>query len=175
MSRQPTGRAVRRGLRLPVVARGGNLPDVSTVDLRVRTPVKAPPELVWRRVTDWERQGDWMLATKVRLTGGNGQSIGTSLTAFTGVGPIGFTDTMEISDWQPPYRCQVRHTGRVVRGTGEFSVASRDGGAVVAWGEELELPFGRLGRWGWRLVRPLFAAGIRLSLRRLARLCESQT
>jgi hypothetical protein len=33
-------------------------------------------------------------------------------------GPAGFTDTMKITEWDPPRRCVVRHTGRAVRGTG---------------------------------------------------------
>ena len=35
-------------------------------DLVERIDVDAPPERVWAALTDWERQGEWMLATDVR-------------------------------------------------------------------------------------------------------------
>ena len=38
-------------------------------DLVERIDVDAPPERVWALLTDWERQGDWMLATDVRTVG----------------------------------------------------------------------------------------------------------
>jgi hypothetical protein len=60
-----------------------------------------------------------------------------------------------------------------VRGEGEFAVTPKaGGGAVVHWSERLELPFGALGQAGWPVLKPVFAAGVRWSLRRLARFCE---
>ena len=35
-------------------------------DLVERIDVDAPPERVWALLTDWERQGEWMLLTDVR-------------------------------------------------------------------------------------------------------------
>ncbi|MGH3714741.1 MAG: SRPBCC family protein [Micromonosporaceae bacterium] len=140
-------------------------------ELTVRQPVAAPPETVWRMLTDWERQGEWMLGTAVRVTRGDGRTVGSRLAAFTGAGPIGFTDAMEITVWEPPYRCKVLHTGRLVRGTGWFEVRPGGAAATIVWGERLELPFGVVGGWGWRVLRPAFRAGVQLSLKRLARLC----
>jgi len=110
-----------------------------------------------------------VLGTTVRATEQGGVGVGGGLEAFTGVGRIGFLDTMVITAWQPPYRCEVLHTGRVVRGTGVFAVeVLPGGGSRFTWEETLELPLGILGRLGWPLVRPLFAAGLRASLRRFA-------
>jgi uncharacterized protein YndB with AHSA1/START domain len=131
--------------------------------------VVAPAQVVWAALTDWPRQGDWMLGTDVRVTEGDGASVGSRLAAFTGAGPLGFTDTMEITAWDPPRRCEVTHTGKVVRGSGVFEVRPRgDEHATLVWTEYLDLPLGALGRAGWGLVRPAFAAGVRLSLRRFA-------
>lgn len=146
---------------------------MSLVELTVRTPVEAPAASVWRVLTDWERQGDWMVGTTVRLASGDGRSVGAKLAARTGIGPFGFTDTMKITVWDPPRRCEVLHTGRLVRGAGVFDVEPRGAAATVVWTERLQLPFGVFGRWGWPLVRPAFRAGLKLSLSRLARLCES--
>ena len=46
------------------------------------------------------------------------------LRAVTAIGPVGFTDTMEIVEWDPPHRCVVRHTGRVVRGEAEHEASA---------------------------------------------------
>jgi hypothetical protein len=40
----------------------------------------------------------------------------------------------------------------------------------MTWAEELDLPWGVVGRLGWPLVAPLAKAGLQASLRRLARL-----
>jgi hypothetical protein len=107
------------------------------------------------------------------VTGGDGASVDSELAAFTGVGPLGFTDTMRITAWEPPVRCAVLHTGAVVRGTGEFLVrpVSSDTSELV-WIERLDLPLGVVGRAGWPLVRPAFTWGVRRSLAKFARFAE---
>jgi uncharacterized protein YndB with AHSA1/START domain len=132
--------------------------------------VDAPVEVVWRAVTDWEGQSEWMLGTRVWATEQDGVGVGGGVAAFTGVGRVGFLDTMVITRWEPPNRCDVRHTGRVVRGTGTFEVfALPNGRSRFVWSEELELPLGLLGRVGWPVVRPAFALGVQRSLDKLAR------
>jgi len=140
------------------------------VTLALHVDVDAPAEATWAAVVDWAAQGDWMLGT--RVSGGHG--VGARVEAFTGVGRLGFVDVMEITLWQPPRACHVRHLGRVVRGTGAFEVEPRgDGRSRFVWREDLDLPLGVVGRLGWVLVRPLFAYGVQLSLRRFARLVSA--
>jgi hypothetical protein len=137
--------------------------------LALSVDVDAPADVTWAAAVDWARQGEWMLGTRVTPTAGNGQGVGARLEAFSGIGPIGFLDPMEITLWQPPRACHVKHLGRVVRGTGAFDVEPRgDGRSRFHWSEDLELPWGALGRLGWLLVRPLFALGVAVSLRRFA-------
>ena len=59
----------------------------------------------------------------------------------------------------PPASLHVRHTGRVVRGSGVFEVFALPGGqrSRFVWPERLDLPLGAIGRAGWLLVRPLVA------------------
>lgn len=140
----------------------------STLTLEV--DVAASANTTWAALVDWDQQGQWMLATKVHATEADGVGVGGGLAAFTGIGPVGFLDTMVITHWDPPRRCVVRHTGRVVRGLGIFEVHPRgEHRSLVVWSEELDLPLGALGRWGFRLVRPAFRAGVQYSLRRFAR------
>lgn len=145
-----------------------------TATLVLTAPVAAPAADTWRGAVDWDAQGEWMLGTRVRGTTQGGVGVGGGIEAFTGVGPLGFLDTMVIEEWDPPRRCHVRHTGRVVRGTGTFSVEERGPEAsAFVWREDLDLPLGLLGRLGWPVVKPLFAFGVRLSLRRFARQVEA--
>jgi len=136
--------------------------------------VAAAPQVVWDRLVDWDRQGEWMLLTRVRGTEQGGRGVGGGIEGWTGIGKVGFLDTMTIRVWEPPVRCVVRHTGRLVRGSASFEVVDLGAGrSRFVWSEWLDLPFGALGRWGWPLVRPAMRAGVRTSLRRFARAAEA--
>ncbi len=88
------------------------------------------------------------------------RGVGGRIAARTGVPlpggrRLGVLDRMLITSWDAPRRVDVRHLGRVVRGTGTFEVRPRGGSAsTFVWTESLDLPLGRLGRLGWPLVRP---------------------
>jgi hypothetical protein len=142
-------------------------------ELTETVDVDAPPERVWAALTDWTRQGEWMVLTDVETVGGPATGVGGRLVARTGVPwrrgrHLGVVDTMVITEWDPPRRVVVQHTGRLIRGPGIFELTSRDGRTAFAWTEQLWLPFGPLGQLGWPLVRPFVAAGVRRSLRRFA-------
>lgn len=142
--------------------------------LRFEVPVAARPETVFRAFTDWRGQGEWMLGTAVEPVFGDGREVGGRLEAWSGIGPVGFLDTMVITEWDEPRRVVVEHTGKVVRGLGVMEVEpAADGTSVFIWSEELELPLGALGRIGWPLVRPAFAAGVKSSLKKFAELVEA--
>lgn len=137
--------------------------------LSVSIQVHAPVETVWEATTDWERQSRWMLGTTVRGTANDGRGVGGGIEAWTGIGPVGFLDTMVITAWEPPHRCLVDHTGRVIRGTGAFEVAGNpDGSSTLTWVEDVVLPLGAVGRLGWVLLRPVVRLGVAHSLGKLA-------
>lgn len=145
-------------------------------ELTVTVDVNAPAEVLWRAVTDWPGQGEWMLGTRVEVDGsGDGRHVGARLSAFTGVGPVGILDTMEVVEFDPPRRAVVRKTGRVVRGVGVFEVVELGPRrARFVWTELLDLPLGVLGRAGWPLARPPLRWGLARSLHRLARQVEAR-
>ena len=149
---------------------------MSRVELTVPVDVNVPAQVLWCTVTDWEGQSEWMLGTRVAVTSdGDGRRLGATLSAFSGVGLLGFTDTMEIVEWTPPKRCVVRHLGKVVKGDGVFEVVELGPErSRFLWTELLDLPLGALGRLGWPVVRPAFRAGVEQSLRKMARLCEQE-
>jgi hypothetical protein len=143
----------------------------------VRVDVAAPPRDVWEKLVDWRTHREWMVLTNVEATTQAQDDVGAGIVGVTGVGPLVFRDTMTITGWQPPpadpARCQVAHTGNLVKGAGAFEVESTPDGSRVVWSEWVQPPFGLLGDIGWLAVRPLVAVVLRISLRRLAKLVEN--
>ena len=138
-------------------------------ELCLSVDVDASPADVWAAATDWRNQSAWMLGTVVTPVAGGGQGVGGRITARTAVLGVGFDDPMRITVWDPPRRCLVVHEGRVVRGSGLFEVVDLGNGrSRFVWSEWLELPLGLVGQVGWLLLRPVFALGVQLSLRRFA-------
>jgi carbon monoxide dehydrogenase subunit G len=147
-----------------------------SLEVSARTRVRATPERVWQVAMDWSRQGEWIPATRVH--GGTG--VGAQVAARTAVGPVGFTDTMIITEWDPPRRCVVRHTGRVVRGSGIFEVIPHGELTEFRWTEVVELPLPAALRRGRalqatqflsrRTVGPLTRWSLQYALARFARL-----
>jgi carbon monoxide dehydrogenase subunit G len=148
----------------------------SPLEVIAQVRVRATPEKVWAVAMDWSRQGEWIPATQVR--GGTG--VGARVVARTAVGPVGFTDTMVITEWDPPRRCVVRHTGKVVRGDGIFEVIPHGEFTDFRWTELVELPLPAalqrgsaqqatqfLSRW---TVVPLTRRSLQYALTRFARL-----
>jgi hypothetical protein len=144
-----------------------------TTRVVVEQLIDAAPQAVWDAVTDWSAQSAWMLGTHVTPGRLDGIGVGGEFVAFTGIGKFGFRDPMVITEWQPPRRCVVTHTGAVVRGIGIIEVLEvPGGGSRLMWIEELELPGGVLGRLAWPAARPVAVWGVRHSLRRLSRVLE---
>lgn len=145
----------------------------ATVDVSADVLIAASVTAVWDAVTDWPAQSRWMLGTRVRVTSGTGRRVGDALEAVTGFGRLGVRDPMVLTTWQPPQRCVVRHTGRVVRGDGILEVlpVGADHSRLV-WTERLLLPNSAAANAAWPLTRPVLLAGVRHSLRRFARLVQ---
>jgi L-fucose isomerase-like protein len=82
---------------------------------------------------------------------------------------------MEITAFEPPRQCSVRHIGAIVRGDGIFAVeAVSPARSRMSWIDDVEPPLGALGRTAWRLVgERAFAFGARRSLARFAALVAS--
>jgi hypothetical protein len=114
-----------------------------------------------------------MLGTRVWVAKGSGTAVGDELAAFTGIWRLGFLDTMTITRWDPPYLCEVLHTGRLVRGGGSFEVKVAGDRSELVWVEDLELPWGPVGRVGYALFAPSFRWAVAQSLKRFARWVES--
>ena len=75
-----------------------------TAHLSLDIIVNAPVESVFDAFTQWSRQDEWMMGTRVEVRHGDGRSRYSEIAGWTGIGPIGFWDTMTITRWEPPYR-----------------------------------------------------------------------
>jgi len=150
--------------------------------LALTVEINQPIKVVWKHLVDWRAQSDWMLQTKVwseldqDRTVKNGR--GVLIFAFTGLFPklypklkLGVLDTMEITNWHPPYQCDVLHIGRIIRGTGSFELVSgtkpKKDKTIFYWSEEIIAPPILIA-----ILKPFILLGVRISLRRFARLVE---
>ena len=96
------------------------------VELTLSVEINASQQEVFNKVVDWESQGEWMLGTKVKGTKNNGQGLGGEINAWTGFWKIGFNDPMVITQWVEPKVVDVKHLGKIVKGTGSMIVERID-------------------------------------------------
>jgi hypothetical protein len=80
---------------------------------------------------------------------------------------------MRITAWEPPYRCDVLHLGRVVRGTGSFRVEPTAAGSRFVWHEDVEAPLGAVGDRLLRVGRRVAESALKVALKRFARWVET--
>jgi uncharacterized protein YndB with AHSA1/START domain len=119
--------------------------------VEVRRTVSSPLGAVWDTVTDFGAYGRWIPLTSMR-TDPPPVRLGWGFGGFTGIGPVGFLDSMLVVRWQPPAdgaaRFAVRKTGRVLAGWADVRLTATDaGGTEVVWREEIvprPEPLGRL-------------------------------
>lgn len=142
-----------------------------TVRVDACIELSVDPETAFAAVVDLPSQEKWIIATRLYPIDGDVSipQVGSRMAAFTGFGSIGFLDTMVVTEYDPPWRWITQHEGDFVQGVGIFEITSTATGCRFTWAEELELPFGILGRLGWPLVKPIAHLGLLASLRRMAR------
>lgn len=119
---------------------------MATNQINIRIKIAAPIEKVWAAIADWESQGDWMLQTRVWVTSEIRSGVGTSISALTG--PLvksgfkyGLLDKMVVTNWQPPFLCEVDHVGKVIKGSGTFQLTDNSNDEEVTttfdWSETI--------------------------------------
>ena len=139
-----------------------------TVRVEASIELKVDPDTAVAAVVDLPSQEKWIIATRLYAIEGEVSipQVGSRMAAFTGLVGVGFLDTMVVTEYDPPWRWVTQHEGEFVQGVGIFEVEPSLGGCRFTWGEELELPFGFIGRLGWPLVKPFARFGLQASLRR---------
>ncbi len=147
--------------------------------VRVGASVDVPVDAAtaFAAVVDLPSQERWILLTRLYALEGDVPvpEVGSRFLAFTGVASVGFLDNLVVTEYDPPRRWVARHEGEFVKGAGIMQVEPLGAGSRVTFTEELELPFGILGRLGWPLARPVARLGMAASLRKMARLVAAGT
>ncbi|MCY3559981.1 MAG: SRPBCC family protein [bacterium] len=132
--------------------------------LCIETTIALGRESVWAHLSDIASHAEWMAdAVAIEFLSAQRQGAGTRFACETRVGPLRVTDLMEITEWSPPSRMGVRHSG-AVSGEGRFELqpAGPSGEHTrMTWSETLRLP--------WWLGGPLGAAVALPVLRRIWR------
>ena len=135
--------------------------------------VAAPVARVFAGFLAWERQGEWIPLTTVRMLEGDGGE-GSRIEAVTTVGPAVLRDEMRVDRIDAPYEIRVVHTGAYLRGPGVIRCTPLAGNRTqVVWHEWFQLPAGLAGRVAWPVLWPGSKASLNVALRRFARLVES--
>jgi len=142
-----------------------------TAHVTASVDVRASVDDVFAAMVDLKSQDRWMLGTTLFPVDGDVEVplVGSRIAALTGLGGVGVLDTMTVTVYEPPHLWITAHTGHAFKGTGIFKVDPGSQGARVTWAEELELPFGIVGRLGWKAAEPIVRWGLTVSLKRLAK------
>ena len=135
--------------------------------------VQAPAGKVFAAFTAWERQGEWIPLTRVRIVEGDGGA-GSLIEAVTAIGGIKLLDEMRVEKVDPPYELRVVHYGTLLRGPGVMRCTPLRGDRTqMVWHEWFQLPAGKAGRLAWPVLWPGSKLSLTFALRRFARLVES--
>ena len=110
----------------------------------VRRTIDAPLQQVWDVVSDFASYGRWIPLTTM-VTDPAPIRVGWGFAGRTGLGPVGFLDSMLVTVWEPPHapdlvraRFAIRKTGRVLAGWAQVGAVTRaDGLTDLTWTEEI--------------------------------------
>lgn len=173
MSRPPSG-AGGAGSGGPDHDRGiGDAARPGAGEVTATVIVRAVPAVVFAAFLAWERQGEWIPFTTVRVVDGDGGE-GSSVEAVTRIGPAVLRDQMRVVRVDPPRLIRVVHHGAVLRGPGVLRCTPLAGDRTqVVWHEWFHLPAGTVGAIARPLLWPGSKASLTRALRRFARLVES--
>lgn len=136
--------------------------------VQIERTVPTPVDRVWATLTDFAAYGDWIPLTAMRVDAPP-KRVGWGFAGKTGLGPVGFLDSMLVTRWQPPAdgglgRFAVRKTGRVLRGWADVTVEPVASLTRVTWREEIVPRPELVGRMVARVTDPvthrLFAAAL---------------
>ncbi len=143
------------------------------VDLEVTST--APRETVWRVLTDWERQAEWMLDAKaVHVLTPQREGVGVTIQCPTNLLGVTVQDVMRVTGWREGQYLEIVHLGKIITGSGAFELSDRPGGGTtIRWWEEVDPPLGAFGEWGAStFVAPIIRKIFTKSLSNLARAAE---
>ena len=157
----------------------GHRPRSDRMSVRVEASVDVPVDAAtaFAAVVDLPSQERWIMLTRLYALEGDVPvpRVGSRFLAVHRRRQRRLPGQPGVTEYDPPHRWVARHEGEFVKGAGIMQVEPLGEGSRVTFTEELELPFGILGRLGWPLARPIARWGMAASLRTMARLVAAGT
>lgn len=145
------------------------------IDIALHIQIARRPRAVWPFLVDWERLSVWMQeASDFRVIGSQREGVGVEAEATVRIAGITTRDRIRVTQWQPPAVLEMAHMGWV-QGTGYMELSPIEGGSDLFWRESLVPPWGRIGRMGMAMARPLMRRIFRRDLQLLKQLVEAET
>lgn len=137
--------------------------------------IRAPAEVVWPYLVDWENLGRWMIeASEFVVTSPHREGVGVTSEATIRIAGITTRDAIRVSRWEPPRLLEIQHLGWV-KGTGLMQCVPEWSGTRLLWRETLEPPLWMLGAAGLRAFKPLMRRIFEHDLALLKELVESKS
>ena len=134
--------------------------------------VNAPASKVFAAFLNWEKQGDWIPLTRVRVVEGDGGE-GSLVEAVIALGPAALRDELRVVKVNPSYEVRVVHCGKVLRGPGTMRCTAMSGDRTqVVLHEWFHLPAGPVGKLAWPVLWPGSKLGFTGALKKFGRLVE---
>ncbi|GAA2872501.1 hypothetical protein Acy02nite_43410 [Actinoplanes cyaneus] len=134
--------------------------------------VNAPAPKVFAAFMNWEKQGEWIPFTRVRVVEGDGGE-GSLVEAVTAIGPAVLRDELRVVKVNAPYEVRVVHCGKVLRGPGSMRCTAMSGDRTqVVLHEWFHLPAGPVGKIAWPVLWPGSKLGFTGALKKFGRLIE---
>jgi hypothetical protein len=123
--------------------------------IRVERSLTQSPGVVWEELRHIDRHVNWMMdAVSIDFDSNQREGVGTSFRCTTKVGPITLLDAMTITTWVEKTVMGVEHHG-VVGGRGIFTLSPRGTGTLLAWRENLLVPWWMGGPLGALVASPI--------------------
>ena len=144
--------------------------------LEMAETLPGPPEVVWRLITDWEHQDDWMLeASDFVVTSDIREGVGVEAEATIKIAGITTRDKVRVLGWEPHHRLAIEHLGWV-SGKGEMFLTKLGGDRThLFWREHLYPPLGLAGALGITAFKPVMYRIFKRDLKVLAGLVRAAT
>ena len=144
------------------------------VVLEMAETLPGPPDVVWRLITDWEHQDDWMLeASDFVVTSDIREGVGVEAEATIKIGGISTRDKVRVIGWEPEHRLAIEHLGWV-SGKGEMFLTKLGGDRThLFWREHLYPPLGVAGALGITAFKPVMYRIFKRDLKVLAGLVRA--
>ena len=109
--------------------------------IRLEIEIAAPPDAVWRVLSDLSSYAEWMAdAESITFTSDQTRGVGTEMRVLTKVGPLHTSDIMTVNEWKEGHSIAVSHRG-LVTGEGRLEIFGDGTSSILVWTEALRFPW----------------------------------